>query len=202
MPGARVEVPAISRSVSTDGRGSYVLGLPLELAAARLRLDVVASAPLFQSQSAAITFSGEPLEQSFTLPIAPLTVVLDPAGHHLGDADFTVGTTGDLTLPTEGPSYRLTFDVGDAISLASLFRQAELVLDAVGAQLNNPITFNGSLLGFVAEDGQNRSFPFPPTLFREQGNVIDITAVSSNAIQFIPDNLDDFEFFNLRLSLR
>ncbi|MBI3090252.1 MAG: carboxypeptidase regulatory-like domain-containing protein [Candidatus Tectomicrobia bacterium] len=202
IPGATVEVPVLQRVVATDANGAYEFGIPQELGSVNLRIQIIARAPFFETVTQTLTIILEPLTVDFILPISPFSRVLDAARHHLGDDDFSTSVNTGLTLPSEGATYTLSFDLREVISFTGIFRQGTILLNVVGVQLNNPITLNGTLLGAVAQNGDGIAFSFPPTLLRREGNILQITSVSSSSIDFVPNNLDDFEFSNLRLDLR
>ena len=122
-----------------------------------------------------------------------------PEVHHLGNDRFDGRINSRFQRKAEGTIYRAQFELTPD-QLPPYIRRAQIVLMVKGAQVNNEIRINGNrlerFLDTAPRDGSFGEFlaEFPVNWLHEGENTLRIKAVRG-------DDLDDFEFVNVRIRL-
>jgi len=203
IPGAVVRLDVPDRApitTRTDDEGLYVFDAP-EMPE-HFALSAVHRGYSPQTMTAeAEELHGRVLERDFALERlsdAVLPVEELPRVHHLGNDHFEGRINSQFQRRAEGTTYTATFEVtGDR--LPPNFSRAQVWMLVKGAQSNNRIRINGTMLrtrlNDAPDDGSYGEFtaPFDIRLLEEGENIIEIISVDETG------DLDDFEFVNVQI---
>jgi hypothetical protein len=203
IPGAVVRLDVPDRApitTRTDDEGLYVFDAP-EMPE-HFALSAVHRGYSPQTMTAeAEELHGRVLERDFALERlsdAVLPVEELPRVHHLGNDHFEGRINSQFQRRAEGTTYTATFDV-TRDRLPPNFSRAQVWMLVKGAQSNNRIRINGTMLrtrlNDAPGDGSYGEFtaPFDIRLLDEGGNTIEIISVDETG------DLDDFEFVNVQI---
>ena len=193
--------PPLSARTGVDGRYSMVVPpMPEFFALSASRKGFVPSttnvdrSAFMGDAEAVVDFKLERMNRAVTATEAV------PDVHHLGDDRFDGTINSQFQKQSEGSSFAATFAV-DGGFLKSPIDRAELRLLVKGVQRRHRIFINNhqlsSRLDESPEDGGFGEFvaPFDASILSEGANRLRIVAAPSS------DDIDDFEFVNVRVYL-
>ena len=152
---------------------------------------------------AAVTVHGTTLELHFELqPETEGEVAIEavPHVHHLGDDAFSGKINSQFQKQSEGSRFRAVFQL-TATQRPPYYTAAEVTMLVKGVQMDHRIRINNEViqerLNDAPDDGSFGVFraAFTPDLLKVGANTIEILASSRG------DDVDDFEFVNLRIRL-
>lgn len=205
LPGAtvRLVLPEEETVVATtDEAGLYELAVPPVPEFFALSASLSGYVPATASIAAAALSRGA-LTVDFDLPRqTEYTVAIEdePDVHHLGNDRFEGRINSQFQKPSEGKTFRATFEVSPE-QLPPHHSRAEVWLLAKGVQCPHRIRINGKLLQARLDgsprDGSFGEFAasFDPAWLVAGDNKIKISATPCRG------DLDDFEFVNVQIRL-
>lgn len=206
ISGAQVRLVLSGRetlSADTDESGRYELAIPATPDHFALSASRDAYVPQTASLKRARLEAKKTLTVNFTLEPEnsnALATESAPDVHHLGDDRFSGDINSQFQKRSEGSTFSTSFEIGPE-QLKGPLGRAELRLMVKGVQRRHKIYVNNRLLETrldeAPEDGSFGEFVVPilPELLVAGSNSLRIAALPSD------DDVDDFEFVNIRVYL-
>lgn len=206
LVGAQVRLVLSDRdtiSAMTDRQGRYILDVPATPDFFALSASLNPFVPRTVSVERAQLEGRRELTVNFALePPSRNALVTEaaPDVHHLGDDRFSGDINSQFQKKSEGARFSIVFEIGDD-ALAVPLQQAELRLLTKGVQRRHKLFVNDRLLSRRLDNSpSDGSFgeliaPFDPALLVAGRNSLRIEALPSD------DDIDDFEFVNVRVYL-
>jgi hypothetical protein len=190
-------------TATTDSKGKYTLDAPATPDFFALSASLDPYVPQTISVERARLESRKKLVVNFALePHSDNALVTEaaPDVHHLGDDRFSGDINSQFQKKSEGAKFTIAFEIAPD-SLATPLERAEVRLMAKGVQRRHKIFVNDKLLDRrldkAPEDGSFGEFvaPFDPSWLTAGANTLRVDALPSD------DDIDDFEFVNIRIYL-
>ena len=206
LPAALVRLVLSDRDTltsTTDSKGKYTLDVPATPDFFALSASLDPYVPQTISVERARLESKKKLVVNFALePHSDNALVTEaaPDVHHLGDDRFSGDINSQFQKKSEGAKFSIAFEIAPD-SLATPLERAEVRLMAKGVQRRHKIFVNDKLLDRrldkAPEDGSFGEFiaPFELSLLTPGANTLRVEALPSD------DDIDDFEFVNIRIYL-
>lgn len=190
-----VAVGATVYSAYSDFQGYFRLELPFELPT-MIVLQVEAQGYIPESQ---VYFTNNIGRGRYSFRLQPLTenvIIIDSKLHHLGDDLYSGIKNSQFQIPTEGTTYRTTFNQPFPVGQ---IERAVLRITVKGAESNNPVEINGVRVGYLRLN--NALGNSGEWMVEVPVNALNTGLNTLTIGSHFENDFDDFEFSNVRLEL-